>query len=269
MKKKAACICVILMVLAVAIIMNPVTFPDGLAQYDAATRQKIDNAVSDAVLKQLNSYSPGEFSAEGHIILMTEERNGTLIVYALAAGFNYEFENGSFVVISGFGVIPAVISFSEKPNGKLALLDYTEPADGGGDTMELFPDSLWGFVSYPGCEAAAPTLFSQEKEQAKSYLKSIGREDAAVADYQELEYIEINTLGSFGEDFRRPELEDYPDWLGMREQLENGVRYIYEAEKDKHIGYEIYTFTKKKADGAVVEQYRYKVTGDSIKPLSG
>jgi bla regulator protein BlaR1 len=63
------------------------------------------------------------------------------------------------------------------------------------------------------------------------------------------------------------ELGNYPNWIGSREAVENGTRTVYEASQEESSGYSVITFTKKATDGTVLEQYKYKVTGDSVEQM--
>ncbi|OLN28950.1 Regulatory sensor-transducer, BlaR1/MecR1 family [Desulfosporosinus metallidurans] len=60
-----------------------------------------------------------------------------------------------------------------------------------------------------------------------------------------------------------PLLNNCPYWIGTRERLENGVRYIYETSQSKNSdGYDLITFKKAKEDGTVVEEEKYKIVGN-------
>lgn len=57
-------------------------------------------------------------------------------------------------------------------------------------------------------------------------------------------------------------LNSCPYWIGTREQIENGVRYIYETFQSKTSdGYDLITFKKTREDGTVVQEYNYKIIG--------
>lgn len=55
-------------------------------------------------------------------------------------------------------------------------------------------------------------------------------------------------------------LSNWPYWLRTKEKLEDGVRVIYETTQSKSDdGYDVITFKKKKADGTVIEERKYKI----------
>ena len=57
-----------------------------------------------------------------------------------------------------------------------------------------------------------------------------------------------------------PFLNDCPYWLGTREKVENGIRYIYETSQGKtHDGYDFINFKKKKENGIVIEELTYEI----------
>ena len=67
-------------------------------------------------------------------------------------------------------------------------------------------------------------------------------------------FSELNKYNSF--------LNDCPYWLGTREQLEDGIRYIYETSQSKtEDGFDLITFQKKKEDGTSVQEAKYKIVG--------
>jgi protein-S-isoprenylcysteine O-methyltransferase Ste14 len=89
----------------------------------------LDSAVGLAIKSQSNKYSAGETATEGHIILDSEENDGTFKVYAIASLGVFGFENGIFTIVSGSGAIPTVMIFSRNENGEYSLLEYKEPKE--------------------------------------------------------------------------------------------------------------------------------------------
>ncbi len=105
----------------------------------------IEEAVRMAIKSRSNSYGAGETATEGHIILDSEESNGTVKVYTIASFGAFGFENGIFTKVSGSGAIPTVMTFSRDNNGGYSLLEYKEPLDGAGYTdsiKKMFPQKL-------------------------------------------------------------------------------------------------------------------------------
>ena len=229
--------------------------------------QDIEEAVSMAIKSQSTSYSFGETSTEGHMILDTKHENGMVTVYLIASYGAFGFENGIFTKVSGSGSIPTVIKFSQSKNGEYTLLEYEEPMDGSlyrNSIKKMFPTHLHDRVFSAHDDYSA--LAAQQEAQAKEYLKSIGRTAEVSADHVEKQLADIDVQASnrlFAE-FTKDNafLNDCPYWLGTSEKIEDGVRYIYETSQSKtNDGYDLITFQKKKEDGTIVEEYKYKIVG--------
>lgn len=229
--------------------------------------QTLEQAVSQAVLKRSSSYLEGEAAAEGHIILDTEEKNGKIKVYTVSSFGWFGFENGVFTSVGGCGAIPTVITFSKGQNGVYSLLEYKEPVDGAGNVKskkEMFPKRLWDKVL--SGDKYYSELVKQKEAQAAEYLKSIGRNAKVSQKYVERKLPKINVEASnklFAEFTKsNPEVNKFPYWLGTREQLENGVRYIYETSQSKtDDGHDLIVFKKTKQDGTLIKEYKYKIVG--------
>lgn len=228
----------------------------------------IDEAVSLAIKAQAKGYGPGEFSTEGHVILDTEEKDGKTKVYAIASFGAFGFENGIFTTVSGSGAISTVMTFFKNEKGEYSLLEYKEPVDGSGNLQskkEMFPQKLWDQVLSE--QKYYPDLVKQKEEQAKQYLQSIGR-NAKVSDAhveRKLAKINVEASNKLFAEFTKydAELNKFPYWLGTKELLENGVRYIYETSQSKTSdGYDLISFKKTKEDGTVVKEYQYKIVGN-------
>lgn len=236
----------------------------GAPERSADTSGPLDKAVGDAVLSRLDNYMAGEARAEGHAVLAAErDADGNTVVYAVASCACYGFENGVFTVVSGSGAIPAVIKFTET-NGGYSLISYTEPEDGARYTdsvRELFPEELWPQVL--NTEPFAAELRRRKEEQAKAYLQSIGREAEINSGYVERELLHISA-GASNKLIGMNELGAYPYWIGSRETIENGARCVYETVEEDASGYSVLTYTKKAEDGSILQQYKYKITGDDV-----
>lgn len=58
-------------------------------------------------------------------------------------------------------------------------------------------------------------------------------------------------------------LNNCPYWIGTRERIENGTRYIYETSQETTgDGHAVIVFRKTGDDGVVVEERRYKIVGN-------
>lgn len=227
----------------------------------------IDSAVSQAIKSRSHAYMAGETAAEGHIILDSEESGGTVRVYTIASVGIFGFENGIFTKISGSGAIPTVMTFSRDDNGGYSLLKYQEPEDGAGYTesiKKMFPVKLQDRAL--SSHGEYEELAGQQEVQAAEYLRAIGRAAEVSAAHVEKQLANINVDASnkiFAEYTKHDQfLNSCPYWIGSRERIENGVRYIYETSQDRTgDGYDLMVFRKTTEDGAVVEERRYKIVG--------
>lgn len=229
--------------------------------------KSIDDAVSDAIKGRSNSYKRDECVTEGHIILDKEEKDGTVKVYTVSSIGGFGFENGIFTKVSGSGSIPTVMTFSINENGEYTLLEYKEPLDGAGyagSIKKMFPKRLHNRVISSNEDYS--DLVRQQEKQAAEYLKSIGREAKISARYVEKKLSDINVEAKnklFAEYTKFDQfLNTCPYWIGTREQIEDGIRYIYETSQSRTSdGYDLITFKKVKEDGTLVEERKYKIVG--------
>ena len=234
----------------------------------------IDVAVSNAIKSRSTAYGPGELATEGHIILGTEESSGITKVYTIASYGAFGFENGIFTTVSGSGPIPTVITFSKNELGQYSLLNYKEPLDGAlyaESLKKMFPDKLKNQVL--AADKYYPELTKQKEAQAAEYLKSMGRNAQVSAVHVPRKLASISVQASnklFGELAKSNSfLNKCPYWIGSRELIENGKRYVYETSQSKTAdGFDLITFKKTKEDGTVVEEAKYKIVVDEPIPLN-
>lgn len=228
----------------------------------------IEQAVSQAIKSQGKHYKSGEAATEGHIILEKEEKDNVVKTYTISSFGYFSFQNGIFEETSGSGAIPTVITFSVDTNGGYSLIDYWEPKDGeeySESIKELFPEKLWEKVFQ--ANTSYSELAKSKENQAKEYLKQIGRTAEVSSKYVEKKRPSINVsaedkLFAYLEK-KDPFLNKCPYWLGTREKVENGVRFIYETSQSKSDdGYDLIIFKETKADGTVVEKRCYKIVND-------
>lgn len=205
----------------------------------------MDEAVAAAILEHnRDGYQAGETAGEGHRILDSEETEHGFKVYAQTMYGNYQFQNGNFVKNAGSGVIPAVITLRNDPDGAFQWEWYQEPLDGGDfadSVKKMFPEQLWN-VCLGYDQLLTEELTKQEQGYAAAYLKSIGRE-AAVGNYGDFEYTSLTDAGVSVEisnallergKYDSDSLAVYaPDWIGTVERLEDGMRYLYECSYDQ------------------------------------
>lgn len=229
-----------------------------------------EEAVANAILhKKSDAYMPAECQAEGHYILDTEADGEQITAYVLAMFGYYGFEDGNFVKVSGSGAIPTVLTFKKHPDGSYGLLDYREVMDGGmylESIKELFPERLWEQCLHVP-EDIMENLRAQERQYAAEYLKAIGRA-AEIGEFSDYDHKILSDLGVSVEVsnmmIENKELGAYPFWLGNRELVEDGVRYVYEMAylMDK----EEIRYTKYVCDTEeIVEQYIFDAMTGSRK----
>ncbi len=238
----------------------------------------IHDAVSIAIKSQRKSYGAGDVATEGHIILNTEDENGKVKVYTISSFGAFGFENGIFTIVSGSGLIPIVMTFSRNDKGEYSLLEYKEPIPGRDNwksTKALFPKKLWDKVLMTDkdqTERYRTEIYNQQETQAIRYLQSIGRNAPVSREYVNRESLKINVEASnkiFAGLMKYDlELNSFPFWIGSKELIENGVRYVYKTSQSKTSdGYDLVTFMKTEVDGTLVKQYKYKIVGNDIEEI--
>jgi len=219
----------------------------------------LDEMVSHALLTENDGrYAVGECKAEGHIILGSEEKDNETYVYALTMYGEYGFEDDNFVKVSGSGVIPAVIIFSENEQGEKTN-EIKWPLDGSAyvkSIKELFPEEYHNRV-LSIAKADNEELKNQETLYAQKYLTKIGRE-ATIGEYGDFEHPLLTSMGvavQVSNKLVEKGYANYPHWVGKLEKIEDGIRYVYEMNytKDSNpIILEKYNYDTKE----IVEKFR-------------
>jgi hypothetical protein len=216
------------------------------------TTGDLDEAVGLAIQSRRTAYGAGETATEGHLVLDSEESNGTVKVYTIASFGAFGFENGIFTKVSGSGAIPTVMIFSRDENGAYSLLEYKEPQDGAGyidSIKKMFPQKLRDRVL--SSQGDYPDLVRQQEVQAAEYLKSIGRtaEVSAAHVDKKLPDINVDASNKLFAEYTKYDLflNNCPYWIGDREKAGDG--------------YALIVFRKTGEDGAIVEERRYKIVG--------
>ncbi|MDF2889982.1 MAG: hypothetical protein K0R80_349 [Clostridia bacterium] len=229
--------------------------------------RSIEEAIRLAILARGGAYRSGETATEGHIILEVTEDGPQIKVYTIASYGAFGFENGVFTKISGSGAIPTVITLGKSEEGHHVLLEYKEPLDGAGYTdsiKKMFPS--WLQQEVLAAQHYYSNLAEQQEEQAADYLKSIGRNAEVRAAHVNKVLANINVEASnklFSELGKYDAfINTCPYWIGTIEQIENGVRYIYETSQEKtKDGYDLVIFKKMNQDGTVIKEIKYKIVG--------
>ena len=235
----------------------------------------INEAIGMAIKEQGKSYLDGEAHTEAHIILDTVDKNGIVKVYTLACYGAFGFENGIFTKISGSGAIPTVMTLKKNQKSEYTLIKYQEPLDGSyyvESIKKMFPKKLWEKVLSIK-QSDNSKLTKQQEKQAKEYLKSIHRSAKVTVEYVEKKPVKIDVQASnklFAEKTKYDaELNNFPDWIGTRELIQNGVRYIYETSQSKSKdGYDVVTFKKTNENGNIIKKFSYEIVGHEPKLIS-
>lgn len=224
----------------------------------------LDTAVSNAILSRLDSSPFGEKKTEGHVTLGTAtDKSGGTLVYVVASYAAFGFENNVFTITSGCGAIPAVIRFSNS-GSDYSPESYTEPeaVDGNQESIRsMFPEQYRSDAQ--NASQYLSELQKQQEEQAKAYLKKIGRNSQIQLSGVTKKSFNISAKASNAL-VTMKDLSDYPSWIGTREEVVSGTRTVYEADEQDLSGYSFITYTKKSAGGNILQQMQFKVTGDQV-----
>lgn len=223
--------------------------------------------LSDAILEyNTGSFLDGECAAEGHIVLGSESSSSGEVFYLITTYGEYGFENNRFVKVSGTGAIPAAITLAADGT----VVDYRTPDDGSGylpSLKKIFPRKYLGMVT--DSDSYLNECINQEEATAAEYLKSIGRE--AAIGYHHEEYDRLYPLADMNVEASNTliadkSLAEYPYWIGTKERIENGVRYVYEKQwESRGNGDGIVTYKKYDyATGGIAELFKYEVVGDKL-----
>lgn len=194
-----------------------------------------DQAVTSALFSLGSHYTEGECIGEGHIILGYDDSNKDATkIYALTKIGWYGFENNNFVKVSG-GASPAVITLNSD-----STVFIEHPMDGSeykNSIEEMFPKEFHERI-FDYSDIDRENLKQQEEKYASDYLSKIGR-DAKIGEYSDFEYTSLTDLGVSVETSNNIEVfykehNYYPSFIGTSEQIENGVRVIYEMSYEKN-----------------------------------
>lgn len=205
---------------------------------------EIENAVVKAIIKDNKSvYLEGECPAEGHIIYGAETKNNIIYIYAYISFAYFGFVNGNFIEVSG-GNNPAVFELNAE---NYELIKVLYPEDGeyyALSTEKLFPKK-YASKALDLSDSDYKNLNNQLDKYAEKYLKSINRE-AVIGRWADFDCVLPTDLGiSVDVSNALSEIEkyhsNYPFWIGNKEIVENGVRYVYAVDYDKENNIIIYS----------------------------
>lgn len=209
----------------------------------------LDEMVSNILFNDNGGrYSEGECRGEGHIILGSEEKDNMTYIYVLTMYGEYGFQDNNFVKVSGSGVIPAVIMFSENEQGeKINTIKW--PLDGSAyikSIKELFPEKYHNRVLTINKEDNEE-LKKQETSYAQKYLEEIGR-NSIIGQFVDFEHSLLTSMGvpvHISNKLLGKAYSNYPHWIGNQERIEDGTRYVYEMNYIKD------------SNSIILEKYNY------------
>ncbi|WP_242401260.1 transcriptional regulator [Anoxybacillus flavithermus] len=250
----------------------PILDENGSSSYELKDATNVEKAVSEAIKKHGKSYRKGEYIAEGHTILSIEQKGNEVKAYTIASVGVFEFQDGIFAIVSGSGAIPTVMTFSIDEHGQYKLIAYEEPLDGDAyakSVKRMFPKKYYSQVL--DAEKYYDELAKQQERQAREYLKQIGRNAKVSTSYVEKQPLNISVeamnhfLTMLGSDSF---LNECPDWLGTREVIEQGIRYVYETSQSKtNDGRDVIVLMKMKEDGTVIDMRQYVIEENKLKRI--
>lgn len=199
--------------------------------HTAAAETELDKAIHNAFLsEQETSGWRGEFGAEGHILLGTKETKTQTVAYVLHEYASFGFENDCFIELGGHAMA-AKLTFRNAEDGyEIERIEYPEDGDHySGSIKRLFPKKYQSRI-FSHSETDSEALWQQCATQAEEYLQSIGRSAEIMRDVERTWLYEvIDPAMADKMIYENPELTNYPNWIGTREQIENGERYVYTA----------------------------------------
>ncbi len=206
---------------------------------------KRDEIVTKVLIGEASTnFIDGELKTEAHEILETEVNDDVTKIYLLTMVGNFGFENGDFCKVAGSGIIPAVITIDKDKN---TTIEY--PLDGSlyeSSLKEMFKEEHISIIkaSFDKEHELNKSLQKKEKDQAKEYLKELGR-TAEVKNYTEKTLltdkgVSVEASNSLIETFFKDHSE-YPYYIGTREVLEDDKRMVYEMKYDESSSKIIFT----------------------------
>ena len=229
--------------------------------------EDLDACISDVIIEKYakKSYGSlgGEFITESHAILGQDEYEDYIEVYLVTTYGVYGFENNIFSMIGGSSQIPMRIKFLK--NEKISGYDYvnSEEAKDGSYYVESVKKMFPTREAYKALNLDYTDQLNKDiYKKAVSYVKNIGRDNEVAYDYLDKTYIDELALKNMS---NIKEIEDYPEWIGTRETIKSGKRYIYKTEYDYSSN--ILTFTKLDENKSQIEMLQYKINGEKLEKI--
>lgn len=227
-----------------------------------------------AAVTDTEFYNNSECIGEGHLILGSKEKDGTVEVYALCSLSGYGFRDGMLVDNTGWACIPTLIRFEKTDSGEYIYKEAHEAADGGEYVLsvkEKFPKALAEkALSLQSDDEIRASLSRQCDKYAEAYLKVLGRE-AKISSYLKENFQLLSNFGVSAEvENKLCELHpEYGFYVGTMEKLELDGRYVYSIQwNGDDNGNGTVTYTKTRFDTEkVVEKFAYKVEGEKLTEI--
>lgn len=230
---------------------------------DALDPADLNDAISRATLLHNRGIAAsGECAAEGHVIFDVEETDDRAVAYITAEYSEYVFANGIFTA-NDITTTQAKLTFSKDKAGNYTLVDYELPSDRG--VEGIFSKNAMISWDVVDPDWYYTELRIQQEAYALGYLRQIGRTAPIQSDI-ETSAPGITDLMLAALQSEQP---DYPTWIGTKEQVEDGVRYVYEMAFDETgplSGVVIYWKYPFEGD-EITEEHYYEVTENSAVKL--
>lgn len=212
---------------------------------------ELDKAVHTAIINEFNNYSDECFT-EGHIILgIDNKKNDIYKVYLLVTPWSFGFENDCFVNESG-AAFACIMTF--KYEDSYYILKNIKLTEEGElltrSVKKLFPSEYHDRI-LKGNENDSHDMWLQCKEQAKAYLDKIGR-TAIICKWSDIEHISFSDIGmplNVSNHFDSIlKWDGYYDYIGYKEVIENGKRYVYRTVFEERSKTLVFTKEDKSTD---------------------
>ncbi|WP_312649904.1 M56 family metallopeptidase [Aminipila sp.] len=263
---------VMVCIIGVGLLANPKPEALDKLKITAENTSNLEQSISNALLNHYKNEfnSPWyEVAAEGHITLDSEEKDGITKVYLLEEYYEFSFEDNNLTASSGHGENVAVLTLKKDSKGDYIYDNLKAPLTDGeyySFIKDLFSSTALEKLSSTDREKSKADLDSQCEAYAKAYLKKASRDGEIYIYQKEKERPDINseTANYIFENY-----SEYPYWIGTRETVENGTRYVYETSwQDKGSLNGILTFIKKNYNGDIVKTTKFEIKDNKILPIS-
>ena len=237
----------------------------------SALDKELDEAVSKAIISanEAEESSFGEFTAESHIVYSAEEKKGAVKVCLFESHTVFGFKDGFFTDVSG-GSTPSVLTFEPRENGFVLL--SRETARDGGDYVDsvkrIFPSRIAEKCLSGLTEAQSDQMWLDQADDARKYLRSIGRDDAIICPFRDIKTSFFSDYGVSDEISNK--ITDmgleYDYTIGNHERIESGKRFVYQTGFD--LRNNLITFTKFEYDTGKIVEF-IAVDADSGETVKG